>query len=96
MIYLDHNATTPVLPGPAGDSSFIIHHSSFSEEWGNPSRAFKFGSKLRGVIEAACARSTPVRGVSRTRERVAPGAARRTNAAIHTALTCLREIDIIA
>jgi hypothetical protein len=73
MIYLDHNATTPVLPGPAGDSSFIIHHSSFSEEWGNPSRAFKFGSKLRGVIEAACARSTPVRGVSRTRERVAPG-----------------------
>jgi len=46
MIYLDRNATTPVLPrDPARDSSFISHHSSFSEEWGNPSSACKFGSK---------------------------------------------------
>jgi hypothetical protein len=50
MIYLDHNATTPVLPG---DSSFFILTSAFPEEWGNPSSAYKFGSKLKGVIETA-------------------------------------------
>ena len=55
MIYLDHNATTPVLPRPP--RGFFILHSSFilhpSEEWGNPSSAYKFGSKLKGVIETA-------------------------------------------
>jgi len=34
MIYLDHNATTPVLPEPR--RGFYIRPSSFSEEWGNP------------------------------------------------------------
>jgi cysteine desulfurase len=52
MIYLDHNATTPALP-EVFDSSFIIHPSSFPAEWGNPSSAYKFGSKLKDVIETA-------------------------------------------
>ena len=39
--------------GPARDSSFSTHHSSFCNEWGNPSSAYKFGSKLKGVIETA-------------------------------------------
>ncbi len=39
MIHLDHN------------SGFFIHHSYFSEEWGNPSSAYEFGSKLKGVVQ---------------------------------------------
>ena len=47
-IYLDHNATTPVLP-----EVFEAMQPYFCEEWGNPSSAYKFGSKLKGVIETA-------------------------------------------
>ena len=48
MIYLDHNATMPVLP-----EVFEAMRPYFCEEWGNPSSAYKFGSKLKGVIETA-------------------------------------------
>jgi cysteine desulfurase len=48
MIYLDHNATTPVLP-----EVFEAMRPYFCEEWGNPSSAYKFGSKLKGVMETA-------------------------------------------
>lgn len=48
VIYLDHNATTPVL-------SEVIEAMEpfFREDWGNPSSSYKFGSKLKGIIEAA-------------------------------------------
>jgi cysteine desulfurase len=59
MICLDHNATTPV---PPGDSSFFILPSAFPAEWGNPSSACKFGSKLKGVIETARAQVAEVIG----------------------------------
>jgi hypothetical protein len=49
MIYLDHNATTPILPEARRG---ILHPSSFYTEWGNPSSAYRFGSKLKGVIES--------------------------------------------
>ena len=52
MIYLGRNATTLALP-EVFNSSFIIHPSSFLAEWGNPSRADKFGTKLKSVIEMA-------------------------------------------
>ncbi len=48
MIYLDHNATTPVL-----SDVFEAMRPYFCEEWGNPSSAYKFGSKLKSVVEAA-------------------------------------------
>jgi cysteine desulfurase len=48
MIYLDHNATMRVLP-----EVFEAMRPYFCEEWGNPSSAYKFGSKLEGVIETA-------------------------------------------
>ena len=54
MIYLDHNATTPVLP-----EVFEAMRPHFCGEWGNPSSAYKFGSKLEGVIEMARASLSP-------------------------------------
>jgi cysteine desulfurase len=48
MIYLDHNATTPVLP-----EVFEAMRPYFCEEWGNPSSSYRFGSKLKAVIETA-------------------------------------------
>ena len=48
MIYLDHNATTSVLPEVV--EAMIPY---FTSEWGNPSSSYKFGSKLKKVIEKA-------------------------------------------
>ena len=41
MIYLDHNATTPVLP-----EVFVAMQPYFCEEWGNLLSIYKCGSKL--------------------------------------------------
>ncbi|TAK03047.1 cysteine desulfurase NifS [bacterium] len=48
MIYLDYNATTPVLPEVTEEMT-----PYFTNEWGNPSSSYKFGSKLKAVIEKA-------------------------------------------
>ena len=48
MIYLDHNATTSVLP-----EVLEAMMPYFTSEWGNPSSTYKFGSKLKAVIETA-------------------------------------------
>src|ERR1035441_997603 len=40
------------------------HAAHYCEEWGNPSSAFKFGSKLRGVIETACAQDASSRCIT--------------------------------
>jgi cysteine desulfurase len=48
MIYLDHNATTPILP-----EVLEAMMPYLTTEWGNPSSAYKFGSRLKSVIETA-------------------------------------------
>ena len=48
MIYLDHNATTPVLP-----EVLEAMMPYLTTEWGNPSSAYKFGAKLKSVVETA-------------------------------------------
>ena len=48
MIYLDHNATTPILP-----EVLEAMMPYLTTEWGNPSSAYKFGSKLKPAIETA-------------------------------------------
>jgi cysteine desulfurase len=48
VIYLDHNATTPVLP-----EVFEAMRPYFCDEWGNPSSAYRFGSKNKKVLEIA-------------------------------------------
>ena len=47
MIYLDHNATTPIAPEVREGMLPYL-----AEEWGNPSSSYRFGTKLKGVIEA--------------------------------------------
>lgn len=44
MIYLDHNATTPVLPEVLDAMMPYL-----TTEWGNPSSAYKFGAKVKSV-----------------------------------------------
>jgi cysteine desulfurase len=48
VIYLDHNATTPILP-----EVLEAMMPYLTTEWGNPSSAYKFGAKLNSVIETA-------------------------------------------
>jgi cysteine desulfurase len=48
MIYLDHNATTPVSP-----EVFEAMCPYFREDWGNPSSSYQFGAKMKSVIETA-------------------------------------------
>lgn len=48
MIYLDHNATTSVLPEVLETMMPYL-----TSEWGNPSSTYKFGSKLKAAIETA-------------------------------------------
>ena len=48
MIYLDYNATTPVLP-----EVLEAMMPYLTSEWGNPFSAYKFGSKLKKAIETA-------------------------------------------
>lgn len=48
VIYLDHNATTPLRP-----EVFDVMHPFLTERWGNPSSSYAFGSLLKGVIEEA-------------------------------------------
>ena len=48
VIYLDHNATTPILP-----EVLEAMMPYLTTEWGNPSSSYKFGSKLKSVIEVA-------------------------------------------
>ena len=48
VIYLDHNATTPILP-----EVLEAMMPYLTADWGNPSSAYKFGAKLKSVIETA-------------------------------------------
>jgi cysteine desulfurase len=80
MIYLDYNATTPVLP-----EVFESMTPYLTSEWGNPSSTYKFGSKLKAVIETARAQVAELIG-ARSMEIVFTSCATENNTAIHAAL----------
>jgi cysteine desulfurase len=48
VIYLDHNATTPILP-----EVLEAMMPYLTTEGGNPSSAYKFGAKLKSAVETA-------------------------------------------
>ena len=81
MIYLDHNATTPVLPEVREAMMPYL-----TEQWGNPSSAYKFGSKLKAVIETGREQVAELIG-AQPREIVFTSCGRESNnTAIHAAL----------
>lgn len=81
MIYLDHNATTPVLP-----EVFEAMRPYFTEQWGNPSSTYKFGAKLKTVIETARMQVAELIGASGREIIFTSCATESNNAAIHAAL----------
>ncbi len=58
MIYLDHNATTPVLP----DAREAVL-AALTDGWGNPSSAHAVGRRARAVVEEARAEVAALLGL---------------------------------
>jgi cysteine desulfurase len=81
MIYLDYNATTPVLPEVL---EAIMPY--LTSEWGNPSSTYKFGSKLKTVIETARAQVADLIGAHPMEIIFTSCATESNNAAINAAL----------
>jgi cysteine desulfurase len=81
MIYLDHNATTPILP-----EVLEAMMPYFKAEWGNPSSSYKFGSKLKTVIETAREQVADLIGAQPREMIFTCCATESNNAAIHAAL----------
>ncbi|MCK9588295.1 MAG: aminotransferase class V-fold PLP-dependent enzyme [Terrimicrobiaceae bacterium] len=81
MIYLDHNATTPVLPEVV-DAMMPF----FREEWGNPSSSYRFGSRLKKVIETARDQVAELLGAHPLEIIFTSGGTECDNAALHAML----------
>jgi len=81
MIYLDHNATTPIAPEVL---EAIMPY--LTTEWGNPSSSYKFGAKLKGVIETARAQVAELIGANGREIIFTSCATESNNAAVHAAL----------
>lgn len=81
MIYLDYNATTPLAP--------VVREAMLpylTEEWGNPSSSYRFGAKLKAVIETARGQVAELLGASSREIVFTSGATEANNTAIHAAL----------
>lgn len=81
MIYLDHNATTPIAPEVL--EAMMPHLTS---EWGNPSSTYKFGAKLKAAIETARAQVAELLGANSGEVIFTSCATESNNAAINAAL----------
>ncbi|MBI3923530.1 MAG: aminotransferase class V-fold PLP-dependent enzyme [Armatimonadetes bacterium] len=81
MIYLDHNATTPISP-----EVLEAMMPYLTTEWGNPSSSYKFGAKLKSVIETARAQVAELIGAHPLEIVFTSCATESNNTAIHAAL----------
>jgi cysteine desulfurase len=81
MIYLDNNATTPILP-----EVLEAMMPYLTTDWGNPSSTYNFGSKLKTVIETARAQVAELIGAHSPEIIFTSCATESNNAAIHAAL----------
>jgi cysteine desulfurase len=86
VIYLDHNATTPILPEVVEAMMPYL-----TTEWGNPSSSYKFGSKLKPVIETARAQVAELIGAHSMDVIFTACATESNNAAIAAALRAYPE-----
>ena len=81
MIYLDHNATTPVLPEALGAMLPWL-----SSQWGNPSSIHAAGRAARRAVEEAREKVAALLSASPEQVVFTSGATEANNAAIHSAL----------
>jgi cysteine desulfurase len=81
MIYLDHHATTPVAP-----EVLEAMMPYLTTEWGNPSSSYRFGSKLKGVVEVAREQVAELIGAHAGEVIFTSCATESNNAAIHAVL----------
>jgi cysteine desulfurase len=80
MIYLDHNATTPIAPEVR--EAMIPY---LTEQWGNPSSSYQFGSKLKTVIQSAREQVAELIGANPVEIVFTSGGTESDNTAIHAA-----------
>ena len=91
MIYLDHNATTPVLP-EVRDAMLPF----LGEEWGNPSSSYRFGSHLKSNIEEARDEVADLIGAKSPREVLfTSGGTESNNTALHAVIHSTGKTHII-
>jgi cysteine desulfurase len=90
MIYLDHNATTAVAP-----EVLEAMMPYLTTEWGNPSSSYKFGSKLKGVVEVAREQVAELIGAHPGEVIFTSCATESNNAAIHAALKATGKRHIV-
>ena len=81
MIYLDYNATTPVLP-----EVLEAMMPYFTTEWGNPSSTYKFGYKIKTAIEKAREQVADLIGAHPMEVMFTSCGTESNNTAIHAAL----------
>jgi len=81
MIYLDHNATTPLAPEVRAAMAPYLSH-----EWGNPSSSYSFGARLRTVIEKARHQVANLLNAHPDEIVFTSGGTEANNAAIHAAI----------
>jgi len=81
VIYLDHNATTPIA---SEVREAMLPY--FTDEWGNPSSSYRFGSRLKTVIETAREQVAEMIGASSGEVLFTSCATESNNAAIRAAL----------
>ncbi|MFQ3591412.1 MAG: aminotransferase class V-fold PLP-dependent enzyme [Chloracidobacterium sp.] len=81
MIYLGHNATTPVAPEVRE-----VMLPFFTDEWGNPSSSYRFGARLKGMLETARGQVAELIGASPREVLFTSGATEANNAAILAAV----------
>jgi cysteine desulfurase len=82
VLYLDHNATTAVLPEVREAMLPFL-----GNEWGNPSSTYRFGAKLKSVVEAAREQRAELLGAASPREILFTGSGTEANnTALHAAV----------
>jgi cysteine desulfurase len=81
MVYLDHNATTPILPEVKE-----AMHPFLTQEWGNPSSAYRLGSRAKAAVENARAHVASLVGARPDEVIFTSCATEANNTAIHSAL----------
>ncbi|HEV6968254.1 aminotransferase class V-fold PLP-dependent enzyme [Roseateles sp.] len=85
-IYLDANATTPVLP-QAREAALAV----MAEDFGNPSSVHSTGLKARALVDSVRARARRVLGADTGRLLFLSGATEGIQTAVLSALSALRE-----